>query len=133
MAVPAGKVPTGTVMRIVTTLGDGAQPVVLPLAVELALTPPPQGQNSNMLLQFLPLVLIFVIFYFLLIRPARAKQKKLQAMLEALKPGDRVVTAAGIHGTVVGLSEDVVQLRIAENVKVEFSKSAVVSMVDRKE
>jgi len=103
------------------------------LAVELGLTPPPQGQNSNMLLQFLPLGLIFVIFYFLLIRPARVKQKNLQAMLEALKPGDRVVTAAGIHGTVVGLSEDIVQLRIAENVKVEFSKSAVVSVVDRKE
>ena len=107
--------------------------MVFPLAVELGLTPPPQGQNSNMLLQFLPLGLIFVIFYFLLIRPARVKQKNLQAMLEALKPGDRVVTAAGIHGTVVGLSEDIVQLRIAENVKVEFSKSAVVSVVDRKE
>ncbi len=103
------------------------------MAVELGLTPPPQGQNSNMLLQFLPLALIFLIFYFLLIRPARVKQRNLQAMLEALKPGDRVVTAAGIHGTVVGLSEDVVQLRIAENVKVEFSKSAVVSVVDRKE
>jgi len=107
--------------------------VVIPLAVELGLTPPPQGQNSNMLLQFLPLALIFLIFYFLLIRPARVKQKKLQAMLEALKPGDRVVTAAGIHGTVVGLSGDVVQLRIAENVKVEFSKSAIVSVVDRRE
>ncbi len=103
------------------------------MAVELGLTPPPQGQNSNMLLQFLPLALIFLIFYFLLIRPARVKQRNLQAMLEALKPGDRVVTAAGIHGTVVGLSEDIVQLRIAENVKVEFSKSAVVSVVDRKE
>ena len=104
-----------------------------PMAVEFGLTPPPQGQNSNMLLQFLPLGLICVIFYFLLFRPARVKQKKLQAMLEALKPGDRVVTAAGIHGTVVGVSEEVVQLRIAENVKVEFSKSAVVSVVDRRE
>ena len=103
------------------------------MAVELGLTPPPQGQNSNMLLQFLPLALIFLIFYFLLIRPARVKQRNLQAMLEALKPGDRVVTAAGIHGTVVGVSEEVVQLRIAENVKVEFSKSAVVSVVDRRE
>jgi len=103
------------------------------MAVEFGLTPPPQGQNSNMLLQFLPLGLICVIFYFLLFRPARVKQKKLQAMLEALKPGDRVVTAAGIHGTVVGVSEEVVQLRIAENVKVEFSKSAVVSVVDRRE
>ncbi|HEU5179732.1 MAG TPA: preprotein translocase subunit YajC [Candidatus Polarisedimenticolia bacterium] len=102
--------------------------------VALFVTPPSQGQaGSNLLLQFLPLALIFVIFYFLLIRPARAKQKAMQTMLDALKPGDRVVTTAGMHGTVVALQDDIVQIRIAENVKVDFSKSAVVSVVGKRE
>jgi len=86
-----------------------------------------------MFVQILPLAGIFVIFYLLLIRPARTKQKAMQAMLEALKPGDRVITSAGIHGTVVGLSEDVVQVRISDNVKVDFSKSASTSVVGKRE
>jgi len=103
-------------------------------AVALGLAPPPQGQGTgNVFLQFLPLALIFVIFYFLLIRPARTKQKAMQAMLEALKPGDRVITSGGMHGTVVALSDDVVQIRIADNVKVDFSKSAVVSVTGKRE
>jgi preprotein translocase subunit YajC len=97
------------------------------LAVELGLTAPPPGDKPpNMFVQILPLLAIFAIFYFLLMRPARTKQKALQAMLETLKPGDRVVTSSGIHGTVVALAEDVVQLRIADNVKVDFSKSAII-------
>ena len=104
------------------------------VTLTLGLAPPPGGGGAqDLLVQFLPLALVFVIFYFLLIRPARAKQKKLQAMLDALKPGDRVITSAGIHGTVVGISDEIVQVRIAENVKVDFSKSAVVSVVGQKE
>ncbi len=105
-----------------------------PLNVALGLAPPPAGEGgSNMFMQFLPIALIFLIFYFLLIRPARTKQKRMQAMLNAIKPGDRVITSAGIHGTVVALSDDVVQLRIADNVKVDFSKSAIVSVVGQRE
>ena len=97
------------------------------LVLGLGLTQPPQGEGApNMFVQLLPLVPIFAIFYFLVMRPARTKQKATQAMLEALKPGDRVVTSAGIHGTVVALAEDIVQLRIADNVKVDFSKSAII-------
>jgi len=102
--------------------------------LSLSLTPPPQGQgSSNLLMQFLPLALIFLIFYFLLIRPARAKQKAMKGMIEALKPGDRVVTSAGIHGTVVALQDDIVQVRIADNVKVDFTKSAIASVVGKRE
>jgi preprotein translocase subunit YajC len=102
-----------------------------PLAINLM--PPTQGQgNQNILVTFvLPMVLMFGIFYFLLIRPTRAKQKEMQAMLEALKPGDRVITSAGIHGTVVALQDDTVQLRIADNVKVDFAKSAIASVKKR--
>ena len=54
-------------------------------------------------------------------------------MIEALKPGDKVVTSSGMHGTVVALQDDIVQIRIAENVKVDFSKSAVVTIVGKRE
>lgn len=96
-------------------------------SIGVALTQPPQGQgNSNFLIQMLPLAVIFVIFYFLLIRPARTKQKRTQMMLSNLKPGDHVITQAGIHGTVVGVDQEIVQVRIADNVKVDFSKGAIV-------
>ncbi len=96
-------------------------------AVFLGLGAPQQGEKApNIFVQILPLALIFVIFYFLLIRPQRARQKAMQAMLETLKPGDKVITTSGIHGTVVALADDIVQVRIAENVKVDFSKSAIV-------
>jgi preprotein translocase subunit YajC len=100
---------------------------LIPPAVELALGAPPQGQEApSIFVQLLPLALVFAVFYFLLIRPARSKQKALQAMLSTLKTGDKVITSSGIHGTIVGLSDDIVQVRIADNVKVDFSKSAIV-------
>jgi preprotein translocase subunit YajC len=108
--------------------------VVVQSNLALSLTPPPQGAGSpNLLVQFLPIALIILIFYFLMIRPARAKQKAMQAMLDALKSGDRVITSSGIHGTVVALQDDIVQVRIAENVKVDFSKSAIVTVVGKRE
>ena len=74
---------------------------------------------------FLPLVIIMVIFYVLLILPAQRRQKKTQAMLNALKNGDKVVTSGGLYGTIVGLEPDAVQLRIAEQVKVRVARSAI--------
>lgn len=78
------------------------------------------------LLQFLP---IFVIIYFLLIRPQRQKQKQLDKMLKAIKKGDRVLTSGGIFGTVIGVDDVKAVLRIADNVKVEFSKSSIVQVL----
>jgi len=77
------------------------------------------------------IALIFVIFYFLLIRPQQKKQKQHQNMLESVKKGDRVVTSGGVYGTVVGVKDNVVVLRIAEDVKVEFIKSAISSIVTK--
>ena len=76
----------------------------------------------------MPMGLILIIFYFLLIRPANKKQKALQAMIDNLKNGDKVVTTGGIHGVVAGISEDIIHLRIAPNVKIEVSRSAVASL-----
>ena len=74
--------------------------------------------------QFIPLILIFVIFYFFLIRPQQKKVKEHKAMVESLKRGDKVVTSGGITGTVERLIDnDKVEVVIAENVKVEIVKS----------
>lgn len=83
-----------------------------------------EGQQSPYL-WFVPYILIFVVFYFLLIAPARKKQKRHQEMLQNLKNGDRVITNGGVLATVVGVTDDVVQLRIADQVKIEVAKNAV--------
>lgn len=92
----------------------------------------PAGQNLNptiaFLVQFGPILLIFVVMYLLLIRPQQAQQNKVQQMLKAVKKGDKVVTSGGIIGTVVGVDDAKVVLRISEDVKVEFLKSAIVQI-----
>jgi preprotein translocase subunit YajC len=87
-----------------------------------------QAQASNSIIQFLPLVFILVIFYLIVFLPARRRQKKLQDMIDNLKVGDKVVTSGGIYGTIVGFKDDRIQLRIAENVKVELSRNAVTAL-----
>jgi len=82
---------------------------------------------------FLPLVFILVIFYFLLILPAQRQRKRQQQMLTALKSGDKVVTSGGIYGTIVGLKDDVVQLRIADQVRIEVARSAIAGHQPKKE
>ena len=72
-----------------------------------------------------PLVIVMAIFYFILIRPQLKRQKKHQGMLTALQKGNKVITTGGIHGMIVGLKDDVVVVKIAENVKIEVSKSAI--------
>jgi preprotein translocase subunit YajC len=76
--------------------------------------------------QFLPIILIF---YLLLIRPQQQQAKKLKLMVAALKKGDKVVTSGGLMGTIVGLDEQKAVLRVADDVKMEFLKSAIVSVV----
>ena len=74
--------------------------------------------------QFIPLILIFVIFYFFLIRPRQKKVKEHKAMVEGLKRGDKVITSGGITGTVERIIDnDKVEVEISENVKVEIVKS----------
>ena len=68
---------------------------------------------------------IALIFYFLLIAPARRQRKQQADMLSSLKNGDKVVTTGGIHGKVVGVTDDIVQLRVADGVKIELNKSAI--------
>lgn len=87
------------------------------------------GGGPNFFMQFMiPLALVFGIFYFLVIRPANKKQKALQEMLKALKSGDRVITTGGIYGTIAGITEDIVQLRIASSVKIDISRNAIAGL-----
>lgn len=80
----------------------------------------------------MPMILMFGIFYFLVIRPQQRKQKVAQKererMLGALKPGDKVVTSAGIYGTIVAVRDEKVQLKIAQSVAIEMQKSAVAGL-----
>jgi preprotein translocase subunit YajC len=89
----------------------------------------PQNPMVATLLMFLQLVPILVIMYLLLIRPQQQRQKQTEKMLKALKKGDRVLTSGGIYGTVIGVDETKAVLRVADDIKLEFAKSAVVSVV----
>lgn len=80
------------------------------------------------LVGFLPIIFIIAIFYLIVLMPARKRQKKLQEMIDGLKTGDKVITTGGIFGTVVALRGDRLQLRIAENVKIDISRNAVASL-----
>ena len=91
------------------------------------------GQQGGGTLGFLlPMVLIFAIMYFLIFRPQAKKQKQQQAMIEAIKKGDKVVTAGGIYGTVAGIKEKEKTLivKIAVNVKIEVTKSSIAKKLE---
>jgi preprotein translocase subunit YajC len=87
-----------------------------------------QAAQPSGITLFLPLVLIMVIFYFLMIMPAQRRQKKVNEMLKNLKNGDKVITNGGIYGTIVGLEGDAIQLRIADQVRIKVSRSAVAGL-----
>jgi len=82
-------------------------------------------------LQFVPMLLILVVFYFLLVAPMRKRQKELQQLVDKLQKGDKVVTNGGLHGEIAGVEGAVVLLKIADQVKVRVSKSAIASVEDR--
>lgn len=87
-----------------------------------------QGGAGSALVQFVPIIVIFAIFYFLLIAPMRKRQKALAQMIDALKKGDKVVTNGGLYGEVSAVEGGVVHLRIADNVKVRVAKSAIAGL-----
>jgi preprotein translocase subunit YajC len=92
-----------------------------------------QTGGAGSIVGFLPLILIFAVFYFLLIMPQQKRQKKWQQMLGELKAGDKIVTSGGIRGTILTVKEDVVQLRVPpDNLRIEVARSAVVSMAEEK-
>ena len=84
----------------------------------------------NALMQLFPLVILAVLFYFLLIRPQQKRQKEHAQLLGKLKVGDKVVTSSGIHGLIANVKERIVVLKVADNVKIEFDKSAIAAVIN---
>ncbi len=95
-----------------------------------AASPPGGGGSSAIVTQLLFFAAIFAIFYFLLIRPQQKQKRDRATMLTALKKGDRVVTSGGLHGTITGLEEHKVVLRVADQVKLEFDRTAIGRVVE---
>jgi preprotein translocase subunit YajC len=87
------------------------------------------GGGAAAIANFLPIIAIGLVFYFLVIAPASKQRKKTQEMISTLKKGDRVLTTGGIYGTVQGVEPDAVYLKIAENVKVKVARSAISGLV----
>jgi preprotein translocase subunit YajC len=91
------------------------------------------GGGAQLVTMLVTFGLIIVVFYFLVIRPQNKKQKDAKKMLEGIRKGDRVVTIGGMHGYVESVKEDAVILKVDDNVKVKFSKSAISTVLERKE
>lgn len=88
----------------------------------------PGPQQPPALFQFLPLIIIAVLFYFLLIRPQQRKQKEHEKLVSGVKTGDKVVTTGGIHGIVANVKEATFLVKVAENVKIEVDKNSIASV-----
>ncbi|MBF0321139.1 MAG: preprotein translocase subunit YajC [Nitrospirae bacterium] len=93
--------------------------------------PPPSGQAAgapDMFMSFLPLIVIFAIFYLLLIRPQQKKAKEHREMLGNIKKGDKVITTGGLYGLVESVGDNTVMLKISENVKVKLGKTFIATV-----
>ncbi len=96
---------------------------LLPFLV--AMGAPPGGASSPWV-QFVPFALVLGIFYFVILLPMKRKQQKVQEFLGALKVGDRVVTSGGMFGSITRMSDQSVQLQVADKVRIEVSRAAIV-------
>lgn len=96
-------------------------------------TPPggAAGGGQSAITSLIPLVIMFGIFYFLLIRPQQKKAKEHKALLDALKKGDQVVTAGGMHGKITSVDDNVVTIEVANNVNIKFNKGHVAAVIDK--
>ena len=104
-------------------LGFGLWDLGFPML--LAMGTPQQGAPSAWV-QLLPFVLVVGIFYFVILLPMKRRQQKVQAFLADLKVGDRIVTSGGLFGTITRLSDSSIQVQVADKVRVEMSRNAVV-------
>jgi len=89
------------------------------------------AQQPDPVMQFLPLLLIFVVFYFLLIRPQSKRAKEHKTMVEALAKGDEVVTNGGLLGRISQVDENFVTLKVADNVEVKVQRQAIASLMPK--
>ena len=93
--------------------------------------PPAPAGSAGSLMQFLPLVLMFVVLYFIMIRPQMKRQKEHKAMIDALAKGDEVVVGGGLIGRVAKISDSVLHVELAKDVEVQVQRSAVVQVLPK--
>ena len=92
-----------------------------------------QAGGASSLMGLMPIAIIFVIFYFLLIRPQKKQQQEHAKMISALAKNDEVITVGGVYGTIVNIQDDVITLRIDDNIKIKVQKSSVSKLKKQKE
>jgi preprotein translocase subunit YajC len=107
--------------------------VTLPALILAMGTPPGGGAQSpaGAFGMFVPMIIIFGIFYFMLIRPQQRKEKERRQMIDAVKSGDRIVFSGGILGTVTNVKDNVLVVKIADNVKIEVARGAVSQVLEK--
>ena len=98
----------------------------------LGTQPGPGGEQPSFLVQFFPFILMFVVIYFLILRPQYKKQKQHKTMIDSLEKGEKVVTSGGIHGTIVGVKEKegVLVVQVAKDVRIEVSRGSITKKQD---
>ena len=101
--------------------------LLAPLHYTLLMSPPSStgGDQGNPITAFLPIILIALIFYFLIYRPQKKRQKDREALVKQIEKGDKVITASGIHGTVTQVEDSTVLLQVSDNTKIRIEKSAI--------
>ncbi len=102
--------------------------------MEILIAMAPQGGGSaNLISTLIMFGAIFLIFYFMIIRPQQKRAKEREKMLSNMQKGDKVITSGGMHATIAGLDEKTVLLQVSDNIKMKFEKSAIASIITSKE
>jgi preprotein translocase subunit YajC len=99
----------------------------------IAMAPSGNGGGGSFISTIIMFGAIFLIFYFMIIRPQQKRAKDREKMLSNIQKGDKVVTSGGLHGTIAGLDEKTVLLQVGDNVKLKFERSAISSVISTKE
>lgn len=99
------------------------------LAYAMGTQPGGGGQEGSQFLSFLPIILIFVIFYFLLIRPQQKRAKEHRMLLQNLKVGDNILTSGGIYGRITGIKDDKITVEISDKVRVKVNRGHIAGVV----
>jgi preprotein translocase subunit YajC len=98
-------------------------PMIMFASAVFAMASPPDGASGW--LQFVPFILVIGIFYFIILMPMQRKQKKVQEFQQSLKVGDRIITTGGIHGQITRISDEAVQLQIADKVRIDIARASI--------
>ena len=98
-------------------------PMIMFASAVFAMASPPEGASGW--LQFVPFILVIGIFYFIILMPMQRKQKKVQEFQQSLKVGDRVITTGGIYGQITRITDEAVQLQIADKVRIDIARAAI--------